>query len=86
MKSWLRSGLVGGVTGGLRAEGLGWGLRVERECVKEKRLKKKRKKALLPEKRLKKIRAPRHPSGGAFAGPSGGRPGRGLEKHRVGAF
>ncbi len=45
MKSWLRSGLVGGVTGGLRAEGLGWGLRVERECVKEKRLKKREKRS-----------------------------------------
>jgi hypothetical protein len=57
----------------------------ERVC-KRKKAQKKRKKALLREKRLKKIRAPRHPSGGAFAGPSGGRPGRGLEKHRVGAF
>jgi hypothetical protein len=37
--------LVGGVTGGLRAEGLGWGFRVERECVKEKRLKKREKRS-----------------------------------------
>jgi hypothetical protein len=37
--------LVGGVTGGLKAEGLGWGFRVERESVKEKRLKKREKRS-----------------------------------------
>ena len=54
MKSWLRSGLVGGVTGGLRAEGLGWGLRVERECVKEKRLKKRETRLFYEKKGSKK--------------------------------
>ena len=45
----------------------------ERVC-KRKKAQKKRKKALLREKRLKKIRAPRAPP----AGPYESRPGRGL--------
>ena len=57
----------------MRAEGLGWGLRVERECVKEKRLKKREKRLFYEKKGSKKSALPgRLPQGPPGAVPAGG--------------
>ena len=86
MKSWLRSGLVGGVTGGLRAEGLGWGLRVERECVKEKRLKKREKRLFYEKKGSKKSALRVIPPGAPVRGPPEAVPAGGWKNTGLGRF
>ena len=86
MKFWLRSGLVGGVTGGLRAEGLGWGLRVERVCVKEKRLRKRGKRLFYEKKKAQKNARRVIPPGAPLRGPPEAVPAGGWKNTGLGHF